>query len=183
MITKEPGGSAIGRRIRAILLDPANRDIHPLTELLLYAADRNQHIQEMIRPALSQGKSVICDRFHDSTVVYQGYARKLDTGLIHELNRQVMADLIPDMTFILDLEPKIGLQRAWQEVNQGTRTDRETRFESEDLSFHQRIRAGYLELARQDPARFIVIDSAQDEDTVKKEILQALTDRLAALEQ
>lgn len=178
MITKEPGGSAIGRQIRAILLDPANHDIHPVTELLLYAADRNQHIQELIRPALSSGKTVICDRFHDSTLVYQGYARALDMALIHDLNRRVLSDFQPDMTFILDLEPTIGLNRAWQEVDQGERTDRETRFEHEALSFHQKVRDGYLELARQDPGRFIVIDAAQDENTVKDEILRALIDRL-----
>ncbi|MBS3759348.1 MAG: dTMP kinase [Desulfobacterales bacterium] len=181
MITKEPGGTAIGRRIRAILLDPDSRGMHPGTELLLYAADRNQHIQELIRPALSSGKTVICDRFHDSTVVYQGYARALDMALIHDLNQRVLADFLPDMTFILDLEPTIGLKRAWQEVKRGARTDRETRFEKEDLAFHQKIRAGYLDLARRDPVRFTVIDASQDEGAVKDEILRALTDKLQAL--
>jgi len=181
LITKEPGGTGIGAQIRGILLDPANLDIHPVTELLLYAADRNQHIQEMIRPALAEGKTVICDRFHDSTIVYQGCARALDMALIADLNGRVMANLLPDITFVLDLAPEIGLKRAWQQVDNGDRTDRETRFENEALSFHRKIRAGYLELARQDPQRFIVIDAEQDEDIVKAAILEALADRVKIL--
>lgn len=177
-ITKEPGGTAIGRQIRSILLDPENRDIHSVTELLLYAADRNQHVQELIRPALADGQTVICDRFHDSTVVYQGYARSLDMGLIEDLHARLLADLRPDMTFVLDLDPAIGLKRAWQQVSQGDRTNRETRFENEALSFHQKVRAGYLELARREPARFIVVDAAQDEDAVKNFILTVLADRI-----
>ncbi|MFP4226339.1 MAG: dTMP kinase [Desulfobacterales bacterium] len=178
MITKEPGGSAVGRQIRSILLDPKNRDIHSVTELLLYAADRNQHIQKLIRPALADGQTVICDRFHDSTVVYQGYARELDMGLIEDLNTRLLGDLKPDITFVLDLEPSVGLERAWQQVSQGGRTDRETRFENEALSFHQKVRAGYLELARREPDRFIVVDGAQDEDAVKEDILTGLADKI-----
>ncbi|MDZ7832370.1 MAG: dTMP kinase [Desulfobacterales bacterium] len=179
-ITKEPGGTAVGRQIRSILLDPENRDIHSVTELLLYAADRNQHVQKLIRPALADGQTVICDRFHDSTVVYQGYARELDMGLIEDLNARLLADLKPDITFVLDLEPSVGLRRAWQQVSQGDRTDRETRFENEALSFHQKVRAGYLELARREPGRFIVVDGARDEDAVKEDILTALAERLGA---
>ena len=177
-ITKEPGGTGVGRQIRSILLDPENRDIHSVTELLLYAADRNQHVQKLIRPALADGQTVICDRFHDSTVVYQGYARELDMGLIEDLNARLLADLKPDITFVLDLEPSVGLRRAWQQVSQGDRTDRETRFENEALSFHQKVRAGYLELARREPSRFIVVDGAQDEDAVKEDILTALADKI-----
>jgi len=177
-ITKEPGGTGVGRQIRSILLDPENRDIHSVTELLLYAADRNQHVQKLIRPALADGQTVICDRFHDSTVVYQGYARELDMGLIEDLNARLLADLKPDITFVLDLEPSVGLRRAWQQVSQGDRTDRETRFENEALSFHQKVRAGYLELARREPDRFIVVDGAQDEDAVKEDILTALADKI-----
>lgn len=178
MITKEPGGTAIGRQIRSILLDPENRDIHSVTELLLYAADRNQHVQKLIRPALADGQTVICDRFHDSTVVYQGYARALDMGLIEDLNTRLLADLKPDITFVLDLEPSVGLRRAWQQVSRGDRTGSETRFENEALSFHQTVRAGYLELARREPARFKVVDAARDEDAVKEAILSVLADKI-----
>jgi len=177
-ITKEPGGTAIGRQIRSILLDPQHRDIHSVTELLLYAADRNQHVQELIRPALADGQTVICDRFHDSTVVYQGYARSLDMALIEDLHARLLDDLRPDMTFVLDLDPAIGLKRAWQQVSRGDRTDRETRFENEALSFHQKVRAGYLDLARREPERFTVVDGAQDEETVKNFILRILADRI-----
>jgi len=178
LVTKEPGGTGLGRQIRAILLDPENRGIDPVTELLLYAADRNQHIQTLIRPALVEGQTVICDRFHDSTVVYQGYARSLDMGLIEDLHTRLLADLRPDMTFLLDLDPEVGLRRAWQQVSLGDRTDRETRFENEALSFHQKVRAGYLDLARREPARFIVVDAAQDEDAVKEVILKVLKKKL-----
>jgi len=178
LVTKEPGGTGLGRQIRAILLDPENRGIDPVSELLLYAADRNQHIQTLIRPALVEGQTVICDRFHDSTVVYQGYARSLDMGLIEDLHTRLLADLRPDMTFLLDLDPEVGLRRAWQQVSLGDRTDRETRFENEALSFHQKVRAGYLDLARREPARFIVVDAAQDEDAVKEVILKVLKKKL-----
>jgi dTMP kinase len=177
-ITKEPGGTAIGRQVRSILLDPKHRDIHSITELLLYAADRNQHVQELIRPALADGQTVICDRFHDSTVVYQGYARSLDMALIEDLHARLLADLRPDITFVLDLDPAIGLKRAWQQVSRGDRTDRETRFENEALSFHQKVRAGYLDLARREPDRFAVVDGAQDEDAVKEVILKDLKKKL-----
>ncbi len=130
-MTREPGGTRIGEKIRAILLDPESKDMDPLGELLLYAADRAQHIKELVNPFLSAGKTVLCDRFYDATVAYQGFARGLDIELINKLHEFILKDLKPDITFLLDLPPKVGLLRAWQQINNGTRTGIETRFEEE----------------------------------------------------
>lgn len=174
MVTKEPGGTALGEKIRSILLDPENMDIHPMTELLLYAADRMQHVREVIRPMLTAGKVVICDRFYDSTTVYQGFTRGIDIAVIGQLNTLVLEGLAPDVTFLLDLDPKIGLKRAWAQISDGSRTKSETRFENEKLQFHERVRGGYLELARQEPGRFIVVDALKDPSVVKEKILHHL---------
>ncbi|MFO7839338.1 MAG: dTMP kinase [Desulfosalsimonadaceae bacterium] len=178
LITREPGGTRIGADIRAILLDPENSELDPVAELFLYAADRRQHVQEFIRPALAEGKTVICDRFHDSTVVYQGVSRALDRDLVKQCNDRILEDLQPDITFLLDLAPEVGLRRAWQEFNQGGRQRRETRFEAEALDFHHKVRGGYLDLARKEPARFVVVDAAGDENTVRKAVLAALEAKL-----
>lgn len=174
-LTKEPGGTGIGEKIRSILLNPGNHAMDPLAELLLYAADRAQHINEMIAPMLKAGKIVICDRFHDSTMVYQGFARGLDMGLIRQLNRLVMGDLSPDMTLLLDLPPELGLKRAWKQIQNGSRDESETRFENEKLQFHEKVRNGYLAIARQEPGRFVVVDAAKDAEQVRAEIMERLT--------
>ena len=174
VVTKEPGGTVIGGKIRSILLDPANKRIDPLTELLLYAADRVQHIKEFIAPALEAGKVVICDRFHDSTTVYQGFTRGVDLGLIHQLNKLVLEGVEPDITFILDLPPELGLERAWNQINNGSRSGMETRFENEKLSFHNNVRKGYLELAKSEPDRFVVIDASVEAGFVREAIIDKL---------
>ena len=174
IITKEPGGTVIGEKIRSILLDPGNINIHPMTELLLYAADRVQHIKELINPMIESGKIVICDRFYDSTTVYQGFTRGIDISLIQQLNRLVLEGLAPDMTFILDLNPEIGLKRAWKQINDGSRSESETRFENEKLQFHESVRNGYLALARQEPDRFVVVDASMDPVKVGEKILEHL---------
>jgi len=148
--------------------------MHPLAELLLYNADRVQHVETLIKPALDAGKTVICDRFFDATTVYQGYARGLDIGLIMTLHQLVLGGLKPDMTILFDLPAKTGLTRAWKAVRQGDRTNRETRFEKEKLEFHEQVRNGYLDMARQEPTRFRVIDARQDQKRVKEEILRIL---------
>jgi len=173
-VTREPGGTAIGKKIRSILLDPKCSEMHPLAELLLYNADRVQHVETLIKPALDAGKTVICDRFFDATTVYQGYARGLDIGLIMTLHQLVLGGLKPDMTILFDLPAKTGLTRAWKAVRQGDRTNRETRFEKEKLEFHEQVRNGYLDMARQEPTRFRVIDARQDQKRVKEEILRIL---------
>jgi dTMP kinase len=172
--TREPGGTAVGAQIRGILLDPENRDLDPRAELLLYVADRVQHIKTVIEPHLEERRVVLCDRFFDATLVYQGYARGLDTGLIRDLHRLVCNDLTPDLTLLFDLEPRVGLARAWRQIGNGGRTDLESRFELEALAFHEKVRSGYLELAHSNPRRFRIIDAAQDRDAVTRDVEAAL---------
>jgi dTMP kinase len=175
VITREPGGTRIGEKIRAILLDPESKDMDPLTELLLYTADRAQHIKEFVSPFLSAGKTVLCDRFYDATVVYQGFARGLDIGLIDKLHNLLFENLKPDITILLDLPPEKGLSRAWKQIKNGDRENVETRFEKEKLSFHNKVRSGYLDLARLEPGRFRVIDASMDENQVRNEIIKILS--------
>lgn len=175
VITREPGGTRIGEKIRAILLDPESKDMDPLTELLLYTADRAQHIKEFVSPFLSAGKTVLCDRFYDATVVYQGFARGLDIGLIDKLHNLLFENLKPDITILLDLPPEKGLSRAWKQIETGDRKNVETRFEEEKLSFHNKVRSGYLDLARLEPGRFRVIDASMDENQVRNEIIKILS--------
>ena len=159
LLTREPGGTQIGRRIRQVLLDPESRDLDPLAELLLYNADRVQHVRKIILPAIAAGKVVVCDRYVDATRAYQGVARNLDIELVETLHRLLVADLKPDLTLLLDLPPEEGLARAWAQINSGSRSDRETRFEKEALAFHTSVREGYLSLAVREPDRFVVIDA------------------------
>ena len=175
VITREPGGTRIGKKIRSILLDPESRSMEPLTELLLYMADRVQHVTETIRPALASGKTVLCDRFYDATVVYQGFARGIDLDLIHTLHKMLLDGIQPDLTLLLDLSPEKGLSRAWRQIENGSRTDIESRFERETIRFHEKVRAGYLELARREPERFRIINAVQDEKNVQREILKELS--------
>jgi dTMP kinase len=176
VLTREPGGTALGEKIRAILLDPASTELVPTAELLLYMADRAQHINSLIKPCLAEGKVVLCDRYFDATVVYQGFARGLDTGFICDLHRLILDDLKPDITFLLDLSPKIGLARAWKQLDDGTRSGTESRFEEETISFHEKVRAGYLELARCQPERIRVVDGSRDEKQVQVDIRDALAE-------
>ena len=176
MLTREPGGTDLGKKIRAILLDPASTDLVPKAELLLYMADRAQHIHSLIKPCLAEGKVVLCDRYFDATIVYQGFARGLDSGFIQDLHRLVFDDLKPDITFLLDLEPRIGLARAWKQLESGTRTGTESRFEEETISFHEKVRAGYLQLARHQPERIRIVDGSRDEKQVQSDIQNALAE-------
>ena len=174
VVTREPGGTEIGKTIRAILLNPANRQMDPLTELFLYEADRAEHVHKIIVPALREGRTVLCDRFSDATMVYQGYARGLDLEFIRRIHQVILEALKPDLTFLLDVTPEIGLARAWAQIENGGRTDDESRFEKEALAFHEKIRAAYREIARRDPDRFYIVDASQDPATVHKEILTGL---------
>lgn len=174
VITREPGGTKIGRKIRSILLDPENKGMEPMAELLLYFSDRVEHVKKLIKPALAEGKTVICDRYFDATLVYQGYARGLDIKLIIRLHELVLEGLKPDITLLLDLSPETGLSRAWEQIGNGSRSGDETRFEKEALSFHKKIRAGYLELARLEPQRFRVIDASQKKNKVQMDIEKVL---------
>ena len=176
VLTREPGGTDLGKKIRAILLDPASTDLVPTAELLLYMADRAQHISSLIKPCLAEGKVVLCDRYFDATIVYQGFARGLDTGFIENLHRLIFDDLKPDITFLLDLAPRTGLARAWKQLESGTRTGTESRFEEETISFHEKVRAGYLQLARHQPERIKIVDGSQDEKQVQSDIRKVLAE-------
>jgi len=178
VVTREPGGTAIGKEIRSILLNPSSTDLVPKAELLLYMADRAQHIATLVKPCLAQKKVVLCDRYFDATVVYQGCARGLDTGFICELHRLILEDFKPDITLLLDLSPRIGLARAWKQLNSGARSGSESRFEEETLSFHEKVRTGYLERARLEPERFRIIDASGDEGQVQADIRKVLTEYL-----
>jgi dTMP kinase len=159
VVTREPGGTVVGGQIRAVLLNPENKAMDPMAELMLYEADRAQHVSEVIRPSLKSGNIVICDRFCDSTVVYQGAARGIAPEVIERLNKLVLGEIEPDITFLLDLSPEKGLRRAWQQIENGRRHENETRFEKETLRFHEKVRQGYLALAKKNPMRFKVIDA------------------------
>jgi len=174
VVTREPGGTGIGEKIRSILLDPASNGLVPMAELLLYMADRAQHIHALIKPDLAQGKIVLCDRYFDATVAYQGFARGLDVRLIRDLHRLILEDLKPDVTLLLDLPPPVGLKRAWQELDSGGRSGRESRFEEETISFHDKVRTGYLELARLEPQRFQIIDASRKVEQVQADIRDVL---------
>jgi dTMP kinase len=174
VMTREPGGTRIGGKIRSILLDPESAAMNPAAELLLYTADRVQHIQEIILPAIEGGGIVICDRYFDATLAYQGIARGLDMALILDLHQLICRNLKPDLTFLLDLSPKTGLHRAWHQLESGSRKDTESRFEKETLAFHERVRAGYLAIAGKEPERFRIIDASQSQDRVQAQILRVL---------
>jgi dTMP kinase len=174
LVTREPGATKIGRQIRAILLDQKNKKLDPRAELFLYLADRCQHLSEKILPALSQGKWVISDRFWDATVVYQGLARGLSLKILNQLRPFVLGDLKPDRTFLLDLPVEKGLARAWERINNSQKSQKESRFERELLSFHEKIRQGYLSLARKEPERISLIEAARPPDLIHRQITETL---------
>ena len=167
--TFEPGGTRIGNDIRRILLDARNEDLTPLTELILYAADRAQHIEELVKPALNQGKWVICDRFVDATLAYQGVARSQDMRLIQLLNETTTHGICPDMTFLLDCPVEMGLERAIKR-NEVPSHQGQDRFERETLDFHSKVRKAYLDLASKNRERFVIIDASLSEDEIEREI-------------
>ena len=169
-ITREPGGTPAGDRSRAVLLDPALR-VDPVAEFLLYAAARAQHVRETIRPALDAGQDVLCDRFADSSVAYQGYGRGLDPAWIDEVNAVATDGLRPDATFLLDLPSEVGLARI---AGRGA-TDR---LERADAAFHRRVRDGFLTLARERPG-WVVVDADADADAVAERIWSATRAALA----
>lgn len=153
VITKEPGGTPTADRIRAILLDAGSK-LDPLAEVFLFAASRHQHVVEVIKPALDLGRTVLCDRYTDATLAYQGFGRLLDLDRLRALNDWATGSLRPDKTLLFDLDEETGLRRA-----RGRGGD-ELRFEAEDLRFYRRVREGYLALAASEPKRFIVIDAS-----------------------
>ena len=165
ILTEEPGGTQIGYKIREILLSIEHKGMTPLTELLLYNASRAQHIKEVILPAMNRGTVVITDRFADSTVAYQGYARGIDLNLIDSIERIVTSGLRPDITILLDLDVETGLKR-----NRGI--NKMDRLELEDVEFHKRVRSGYLEIAAKEPERIKLIDASGSIEEVHGKIIK-----------
>lgn len=178
VLTREPGGCPIADKIREVLLDAANGGMVPLAELFLYAAARAQHVSEVITPALEAGKIVLCDRFTDATVAYQGHGRQLDLALIEQLNRLATGQLRPHLTILLDCPVEVGLERALARI-EATTGAKEERFEQESIQFHHRVRTGYLQLAAAEPDRFVVIDGNQDIMDVQAAITTTVLSRLA----
>lgn len=174
--TVEPGGTQPGRAIRAILLDPANRGLTPQVELHLFLADRAQHITEVVRPALEAGRLVVCDRYGDSTVAYQGHARGLGMDVVRALHDAVTGETNPDLTFLFDLAPEAALARARAE--QIRFRPREMRFEEEEIRFHELVREGYRKIARGEPERFVIVDGSLPEEEVWDLVLATFEERV-----
>jgi dTMP kinase len=169
--TREPGGTSLGNLIRQVLLEVGKQPITSPTELFLYLADRAQHIHEVIIPAIKQGKVILCDRHTDSTLAYQGYGRGIDLGLLRSLNDIASQGIKPDLTFLFDCPVEIGLSRTAQRQSQAiTGAGREDRFEREKIEFHERVREGFLELARAEPHRFRIIDATRSVEEIAREI-------------
>jgi dTMP kinase len=189
IITLEPGGTSIGRRIREMLLnkapyDSANNKMCAETELLLFSAARAQHVREVIRPALREGKVVLCDRFSDATIAYQGFGRGLNIDLIRLINDFTSDGLKPNFTILFDLPVEMGLRRARDRISRAQESGAkinteqlqlelstpEDLFEQEELDFHAKVREGYLTLARKEPDRFRIVDASKDIESVHHEV-------------
>jgi dTMP kinase len=168
-VTREPGGCPIGEKVRKILLDPDHREMVPATELLLYEAARVQHVKEVLKPLLKKRGIILCDRFCDATLAYQGYGRRIDLEWIDRLNRLSSQGIKPDVTFLLDCPSVVGLTRALKR-NRTLKQEREERFEREEIQFHRRVRKGYLAIARKEPHRVKVIDTREGEEKVFEKI-------------
>jgi len=176
-ITREPGGCPIGEKVRKILLNPDHREMVPMSELLLYEAARAQHVNDMIKPFLKKGGVILCDRFNDATLAYQGYGRRIDLRWIERLNHLSSQGIRPDVTFLLDCPSDVGLKRALQR-NRELKQEREERFEKEEIQFHRRVRKGYLDIAKKEPRRVKVIDTRQGEDKVFNKIRKTVDNLL-----
>lgn len=179
ILTREPGGTRIGDLVRGILLDPKHADMSPRGELLLYAAARAQHVDSIIRPALQEGKVVVCDRYTDSTVAYQGYGLGIDVEIVKSINTIATDRLFPHLTFVFDLEPELGLRRKFGDaVTSSLDADR---IEQRTLPYHARVRRGYAKIAEEHPERVTVIDAAQSAEAIHQAVLQHTEDRRALL--
>lgn len=168
LLTEEPGGSALGVELRRILLNrnESIAGISARSEILLFLADRAQHVDEIIRPALDGGRTVLCDRYSDATIAYQGYGRGLDLDTVKLLDSFSSRMLKPEVTFLFDLPAEAGLKRAFHRIAGADATEAEDRFENEAIEFHTRVRNGYLNLARSEPQRFRIIDATGSIETV-----------------
>jgi dTMP kinase len=174
LLTREPGGTSIGDQIRAILNDHGNTAMHPRAEILLFCASRAQLISQMIRPHLALGGTVVCDRYADSTLAYQGYGHGLDLEVLRSISNFATERLVPDLTLLLDLPAEVGLARRRQSAGDWNRLD------ALEVEFHRRVRKGYLELSQAEPERWIRIDAEKGEEEVWAQIIKAVSSRLGA---
>ena len=172
LITQQPGGTPFGKEVRQILLQREGAQREPTAELLLYLADRYQHLKEVIEPTLTQGLHVLCDRYHDATLAYQGHARGIGFAMVDQL-AEILALPIPDLTLVLDVEVEIGLKRA-RERNQKENSETWGRFEAEDLDFHRRVREGYQLLVQREPDRVLLVDASGTPEEVFEKLLGIL---------
>ncbi len=171
--TREPGGTTIGDQIRTVLHDTANTAMSPTAELLLYSASRAQHVAEVIRPALAAGRVVLCDRFADSSMAYQGFGRGLDREMLAALTAMATSGLTPDLTLLLDLDVQRGLARRADRGEEMNRLDREA------VSFHERVRAGYHALAAAGPERWVIINADREVEVVAADVWRLVAQRFA----
>jgi len=169
--TREPGGTAIGDQIRTTILDPRNTAMVDRTEALLLQASRAQLVEEVIKPHLARDEIVICDRYADSTLAYQGYGYQNDLEALRKIIAYATDGLAPDLTVLLDIDPEVGLQRRNQAGNLN-------RLDVLELDFHRRVREGYLTLARKEPARWVVVDAARPLEQVQQQLLQVVVERI-----
>lgn len=162
LFTREPGGTMIGEKLRSIILDKENAEMCDMTEALLYAASRAQHVEELIKPALAEGKVVVCDRFMDSSIAYQGYGRELGDA-VRVINEYAVSGCMPDVTFLMELDPSIGKSRI--------RADVQDRLELEKIEFHNRVFEGYQEIAKLYADRFVSINAARGKEEIRADII------------
>lgn len=169
--TREPGGTNVGESIRKILVNGKINNISPFTELFLNSASRKEHIDKIIKPSLNNGKWVLCDRYIDSTLVYQGYGHGLDLKLINKINQLTVGEYIPDLTFVFDLNPQLGLKRAKNRITN------EDRYEKMDISFHLTIRNSFLKVAKTDLDKYKIIDASLDKEKISENILNTVLNK------
>lgn len=168
VLTREPGGTRIGDQVRRVLLDPENQEMLPEAEILLFSASRAQLVGELVRPALARGAIVICDRFADSTMAYQGYGHRLDLEMLRTITRFATGGLTPELTVYLDIEVEEGLRRK-RTAGQGD-ADGWNRLDQKAIAFHNRVRQGYLTLAAAEPDRWLVLNAARSRDAIQQDI-------------
>ncbi len=170
--TREPGGTPEGEKIRSLLVRNGTEKWSPLAEVLMILAARTMHVERVVRPGLYSGKIVVCDRFSDSTLAYQGYGRGVLPETIDQLTRSILGDLKPDVTFILDIDPETGLKRSTKRMAREKNPEGQTedRFEKMELAFHQSVREGFLEIAKNDSNRCFIIDAAQTPEKMAEDI-------------
>ncbi len=178
--TREPGGTALGERIRAVLLDEGNTAMSPQTEMLLFAASRAQFVAEVVEPALRDGRLVLSERYVDASVAYQGYGRGLAVDLVRQVNAAATRGVMPDLTILLDIDPAVGLRRARETAGKEGRRGHGDRLEQEDLSFHTRVRAGFLAIAHEEPDRVRIVDGSRTQRGVHDEIVRLVEGFLGA---